>query len=122
MRKLLSKSFAALSTGTSSLTSFGSFQAQRRPLGRTGLECSIMGIGGFHLGTIADQAEVNNMVAKAIDHGINIFDNAWEFHKSLSEEKLGIGIKGKRNNVIVMSAVSTHTDRETANAHAGGAT
>jgi uncharacterized protein len=92
----------------------GNFQAQKRPLGRTGLECSILGMGGFHLGTVADQAEVNNMVAKAIDHGINIFDNAWEFHKGLSEEKLGIALKGKRNNVIVMSAVSTHRDRETA--------
>jgi predicted aldo/keto reductase-like oxidoreductase len=48
------------------------------------------------------------MVAKAIDHGINIFDNAWEFHRGLSEEKLGIALKGKRDNVIVMSAVCTH--------------
>ncbi len=92
----------------------GSFQAQRRPLGKTGLECSILGMGGFHLGAVADQAEVNNMVAKAIDHGINIFDNAWEFHKGLSEEKLGSALKGKRDNVIVMSAVCTHRDRATA--------
>src|SRR5260370_39463379 len=90
------------------------FQAQKRPLGKTGLECSILGMGGFHLGTVADQAEVNNMVAKAIDHGINIFDNAWEFHKGLSEEKLGIALKGRRDNVIVMSAVCTHRDRDTA--------
>jgi predicted aldo/keto reductase-like oxidoreductase len=92
----------------------GSFQAKKRALGRTGLECSILGMGGFHLGTVADQAEVNNMVAKAIDHGINIFDNAWEFHKGLSEEKLGIALKGRRDNVIVMSAVCTHRDRDTA--------
>jgi hypothetical protein len=26
-------------------------------------------MGGFHLGTVANQAEVNNMVAKAIDNG-----------------------------------------------------
>src|SRR6202162_2927945 len=89
-------------------STLGGFHAQRRPLGRTGLQCSILGIGGFHLGTVADQAEVNNIVAKAIDHGINIFDNAWEFHKGLSEEKLGIALKGKRDNVIVMSAVCTH--------------
>jgi uncharacterized protein len=89
-------------------TTLGGFQAQRRPLGSTGLECSILGMGGFHLGTVADQAEVNNMVAKAVDHGINIFDNAWEFHRGLSEEKLGIALKGKRDNVIVMSAVSAH--------------
>jgi aryl-alcohol dehydrogenase-like predicted oxidoreductase len=89
-------------------STLGSFHAQRRPLGKTGLQCSILGMGGFHLGTVADQAVVNNVVAKAIDHGINIFDNAWEFHKGLSEEKLGIALKGKRDNVIVMSAVCTH--------------
>jgi predicted aldo/keto reductase-like oxidoreductase len=97
---------AAVKAGGESV--LGSFQALRRPLGSTGLECSILGMGGFHLGTVADQAEVNNMVAKAIDHGINIFDNAWEFHKGLSEEKLGIALQGKRDKVIVMSAVCTH--------------
>jgi aryl-alcohol dehydrogenase-like predicted oxidoreductase len=93
---------------TSNESALVGFQAQKRPLGSTGLECSILGMGGFHLGTVADQAEVNNMVAKAIDHGINIFDNAWEFHRGLSEEKLGIALKGKRDKVIVMSAVCTH--------------
>jgi len=34
-------------------------------------------MGGFHLATVANQTEINNMVAKAMDHGINIFDNAW---------------------------------------------
>jgi uncharacterized protein len=69
------KAPAAVETGNESV--IGGFQAQKRPLGRTGLECSILGMGGFHLGTVSDQAEVNNLVAKAIDHGINIFDNAW---------------------------------------------
>src|SRR5580700_6534271 len=98
----------AIEVETGNETTLGGFQAQRRPLGRTGLECSILGMGGFHLGTVADQAEVNNMVAKAIDHGINIFDNAWEFHRGISEEKLGFALKGKRDKVIVMSAVCTH--------------
>jgi len=45
-------------------------------------------MGGFHLATVADQTEINNMVAKATDHGINIFDNAWEYLNGLSEERL----------------------------------
>lgn len=28
---------------------------------------------------LAGQTEINNLVAKAIDHAINIFDNVWEF-------------------------------------------
>jgi uncharacterized protein len=98
----------AIGVETGNETTPGGFQAQKRPLGSTGLECSILGMGGFHLGTVANQTEVNNMVAKAIDHGINIFDNAWEFHRGLSEEKLGIALKGKRDDVIVMSSVCTH--------------
>jgi hypothetical protein len=33
----------------------GNFQAPKRPLGKTGLQCSILGMGGFHLATVADQ-------------------------------------------------------------------
>jgi uncharacterized protein len=86
----------------------GNFQAPRRPLGKTGLQCSILGMGGFHLATVADQTEINNMVAKAMDHGINIFDNAWEYLDGLSEERLGIALRGRRDSVIVMSSVCTH--------------
>jgi predicted aldo/keto reductase-like oxidoreductase len=72
------------------------------------LQVSILGMGGFHLGSGASQDEVNNMVAKALDHGINFFANAWEYHKGESEEKLGIALKGKRDQAIVMTKVCTH--------------
>ena len=84
------------------------FQVPHRPMGKTGLEVSILGIGGFHLGTVAGQSEVNNMVAKALDHGINFFDNAWEYHKGASEERVGTALKGKRDKAIVMTKVCTH--------------
>ncbi len=86
----------------------GSFEVPRRPMGKTGLECSIIGMGGYHLGTAAGQPEVNEMVAKAIDHGINFFDNAWEYHSGVSEERVGTALKGKRDKVIVMTKVCTH--------------
>ena len=93
-------------------TSYGgatpSFQVPKRPMGKTGLEVSIIGLGGYHIGTVAGQQEVNNMVAKALDHGINFFDNAWEYHEGLSEERVGIALKGKRDQAIVMTKVCTH--------------
>jgi predicted aldo/keto reductase-like oxidoreductase len=89
-------------------SALGNFQAPKRPLGKTGLQCSILGMGGFHLATVADQTEINNMVAKATDHGINIFDNAWEYLNGLSEERLGVALRGRRDSVIVMSSVCTH--------------
>jgi aryl-alcohol dehydrogenase-like predicted oxidoreductase len=84
------------------------FQVPRRPLGGTGLQVSILGMGGFHLGTASGQELVNNMVAKALDHGINSFDNAWEYHKGASEERVGTALKGKRDQAIVMTKVCTH--------------
>jgi predicted aldo/keto reductase-like oxidoreductase len=84
------------------------FQVARRPMGKTGLEVSILGVGGYHLGTVAGQPEVNDMIAKALDHGINFFDNAWEYHGGASEERLGTALKGKRDKAIVMTKVCTH--------------
>jgi predicted aldo/keto reductase-like oxidoreductase len=98
----------AAAAQTTNESEVGSFQSPKRPLGKTGLECSILGVGGFHLATVGDQTEINNMVARAIDHGINIFDNAWEYLGGLSEERLGVALKGRRDKAIVMSSVCTH--------------
>jgi predicted aldo/keto reductase-like oxidoreductase len=77
-------------------------------MSETSEDRTMLGVGGFHLGTVSGQPEVNNMVAKALDHGINFFDNAWEYHKGMSEERLGTALKGKRNTAIVMTKVCTH--------------
>jgi aryl-alcohol dehydrogenase-like predicted oxidoreductase len=83
-------------------------QVPRKPLGRTGLEVSAMGLGGYHLGSAETDQAANEIVAKAIDHGINFFDNAWEYHDGLSEERLGKALKGKRDQAVVMTKVCTH--------------
>ena len=84
------------------------FQAPQRAMGKTGLQVSILGVGGYHLGAVAGQPEVNDMIAKALDHGINFFDNAWEYYKGASEKRLGTALKGKRDKAIVMTKVCTH--------------
>ena len=80
----------------------------KRPLGRTGLQTSCIGLGGYHLGTIEEQPTVDRVVSESIDAGINFFDSAWEYHDGRSEEVLGKALKGKRDNVIVMTKVCTH--------------
>jgi predicted aldo/keto reductase-like oxidoreductase len=95
-------------SGEYGASSTPSFQVPKRAMGSTGLQVSILGMGGFHLGTASTQEEVNNMVAKALDHGINFFDNAWEYHKGASEERVGQALKGKRDQAIVMTKVCTH--------------
>ena len=47
-------------------------------------------------------------VTRAIDAGVNFFDNAWEYHDGDSESRLGIALQGKRDAILLMSKVCTH--------------
>ena len=80
----------------------------KKQLGKTGVQVSAMGLGGFHLGSAKDQQEVNEIVARAMEAGVNFFDNAWEYHDGESESRTGIALKGKRDQAIVMTKVCTH--------------
>jgi aryl-alcohol dehydrogenase-like predicted oxidoreductase len=80
----------------------------KKRLGRTGVEISALGLGGYHLGSAETDRAANEIVAKALDHGITFFDNAWEYHDGLSEERLGNSLRGKRQQAFVMTKVCTH--------------
>lgn len=79
-----------------------------RPLGKTGLDVSIIGMGGYHVGTAKNQDEATQLVNHALDAGINFFDNAWEYHDGKSETYVGNALKGKRKDAIMMTKVCTH--------------
>ncbi|MGA2736067.1 MAG: aldo/keto reductase [Bryobacteraceae bacterium] len=83
-------------------------EVPKRPLGKTGLQVSALGIGGYHLGSAGSDAEADQIVNEALDAGVNFFDNAWEYHKGLSEERLGRALKGKRDRAVLMTKVCTH--------------
>ncbi len=86
----------------------GSGTIPKRPLGRTGIEVSIIGMGGYHLGSARDEQEARRLVDAAIDAGITFFDNAWDYHDGRSETWLGQALKGKRDRVVLMTKVCTH--------------
>jgi aryl-alcohol dehydrogenase-like predicted oxidoreductase len=87
----------------------------RRPLGRTGVQVSAIGLGGYHLGSAKDLGEARQIVDVAVDSGINFFDNAWDYHDGQSEAWLGDALKGKRDRVVLMTKVCTHgRDKHTA--------
>jgi aryl-alcohol dehydrogenase-like predicted oxidoreductase len=83
-------------------------QVPKKPLGGTGVQVSAMGLGGYHLGSAETDQAANEIVAKALDHGVDFFDNAWEYHDGLSEERLGKALKGKHDRAFVMTKVCTH--------------
>jgi aryl-alcohol dehydrogenase-like predicted oxidoreductase len=80
----------------------------RRPLGKTGEQVSIIGLGGYHLGTVQSRDLAVRLVQEAVDAGVTFFDNAWEYNDHRSEEWMGFGLQGRRDKVFLMSKVCTH--------------
>jgi aryl-alcohol dehydrogenase-like predicted oxidoreductase len=81
---------------------------QKRRLGRTGLEVSVLGYGAgavgglFTKGAAADQERA---VARAIEAGINYFDTAALYGNGESEKNLGRVLKALKANVVVGTKV-----------------
>lgn len=73
-----------------------------------GASVSIVGIGGSSLGDVKDESEAGRIVAEALDAGINFFDNAWEYHDGMSEERLGRALRRKRDAAFVMTKCCSH--------------
>jgi len=76
-----------------------------RQLGKTGLEISVLTVGGHAIGvdSLSEQESIR-MMRTAIDEGINFFDNAWHYHGGRSEERMGKALQdGYRDKVILMT-------------------
>jgi L-galactose dehydrogenase len=75
-----------------------------RTLGRTGLAVSVIGFGASPLGNEfgeTDPSAGERAVHAAIDSGINFFDVAPYYGRTLAEERLGTALEGKRDQVIL---------------------
>src|SRR4051794_2765737 len=77
----------------------------RRPLGTTGENVSIVGLGGFHLGMPrVQEAEAIRLVRSALDQGVNFLDNSWDYNDGQSEIRVGKALKdGYRQKAFVMT-------------------
>jgi L-galactose dehydrogenase len=77
---------------------------QYRQLGKTDLRISILGFGASPLGNEfgeIDTAEGERAVHFAIDHGINYFDVAPYYGRTLAEARLGKALQGRREKIIL---------------------
>ncbi|MDY0248446.1 MAG: aldo/keto reductase [Pseudomonas sp.] len=85
-----------------------------RPLGRTGLSVSPLGLGTVKLGrdqgvkypngfTIPDDQQALTLINQARDLGINLLDTAPAY--GISEERLGHLLRGQRQDWIIVSKV-----------------
>jgi len=75
-----------------------------RTLGSTGLKVSVVGVGSLGFFRVkAGQKEVEQIMSRAIDLGVNVLDTAYIYGKGTLEEMEGKALAGKRDKWIIIS-------------------
>ena len=84
---------------------------EQRPFGNTGLQLSVLGFGAGPLGDEfgkIDPAEGERTVYAAIESGINFFDTAPYYGRTLSETRLGAALEGKRHGIVLCTKLGRY--------------
>jgi aryl-alcohol dehydrogenase-like predicted oxidoreductase len=72
-----------------------------KPLGRSGLQVSAVGLGCNNFGMRIDKDQTAAVVNKALELGVNFFDTANIYGGTRSEEFLGAALGDRRRDVVV---------------------
>jgi aryl-alcohol dehydrogenase-like predicted oxidoreductase len=81
-----------------------------RPLGHTGEQVSMVGLGGFHIAKKNTEEESIRIVRTAIDNGINFMDNCWDYNDGISEIRMGKALRdGYRSKAFLMTKIDAQT-------------
>ena len=86
----------------------------QRPLGSTGEQVSIIGLGGWHLSLEhVDEPLAIRLVRRAVDHGITFMDNSWDYNDGASEVRMGKALRdGYRDKVFLMTKIDGRSKKE----------
>lgn len=79
---------------------------RKRPLGKTGLETSILGFGASSMGAEFRNIDLNEAlqcVRVALDHGINLIDTSPYYGRGLSESLLGFALNDVPRDSYILS-------------------
>jgi D-threo-aldose 1-dehydrogenase len=79
---------------------------ERRRIGRTALEVSVLGFGGNALGNLyatVDEAEARDTVIAAHETGVTYYDTAPLYGHGLSERRMGDALRGLPREEVVLS-------------------
>ena len=79
-------------------------QIPKRRLGRTDLEVTLIGLGGAD-STRHGEAQAIRIIHRALDLGINFYDNSWDYWQGQAEEYMGKALVGRREEIFLMTKV-----------------
>ncbi|MGO9409446.1 MAG: aldo/keto reductase [Spirochaetia bacterium] len=81
---------------------------EKRKLGKTGLELSVLGFGGFHLVEI-DAAEAAHLLGAYLDAGGNYLETAASYGDGISETKIGRAVSHRRADFFLATKSTQRT-------------
>jgi aryl-alcohol dehydrogenase-like predicted oxidoreductase len=84
---------------------------QKRALGRTGLELSLLGFGGFHLVEVT-RAEAARLLNTYLDRGGNYIETAAQYGDGVSERKIGEAVSHRRSEYVLATKTGKRTRAE----------
>ena len=88
----------------------------RRTLGHTGEKVSMVGLGGYHIGSQNDENESIRIIRTALDEGINFLDNCWDYNDGQSEIRMGKALRdGYRQKAFLMTKIDGRDAKTAAN-------
>ncbi|TMC09155.1 MAG: aldo/keto reductase [Chloroflexi bacterium] len=83
-----------------------------RPLGDSGIQVAVAGLGCNNFGMRLNAAESARVVHAALDLGVNLFDSADVYGMGESERHLGAALKGRRSEAVVLTKFGSPADPE----------
>jgi predicted aldo/keto reductase-like oxidoreductase len=81
---------------------------QKRSLGQTGIDLSVLGFGGFHLVEI-DAAEASHLLGSYLDAGGNYIETAASYGDGISEIKIGRAVSRRRGDFFLATKSTQRT-------------
>jgi aryl-alcohol dehydrogenase-like predicted oxidoreductase len=86
---------------------------QKRKLGKNGPEVSALGLGCMGYGKLADRRELINVIAAAVERGVDFFDTAESYGPFVNEEIVGDALAPFRDRVTIATKFGFAIDPET---------
>ena len=98
-REFVKAAAAGLAAGAASAKTLG--EIPKRTLGKTGLEMSIIGLGGARTGNLRDEKQALDTIRHCYDLGINYFDTAAAGAYGISQKRYGLALADVRDKIYL---------------------
>jgi len=92
----------------------------KRTLGKSGDQVTCLGLGGYHIGWMDSETQVQAVIEKALEVGVRFFDTAEGYENGRSEERYGKYLVPRYRDDIYLMTKTHSKDADTARKHLEG--